>query len=130
MIAAILLLTGAVSAQTTIITGGVVETATGQNDDATAVVLQDGKIVYVGSDEGAMTRVLPQIIYDLWYEDDEHYLRTTDTTVSQRPEDNEDCRLLGPLKAWDKVLTLDQTIQTNGATYYNTTGTQTKQNQE
>ena len=54
MIAAILLLTGAVSAQTTIVTGGVVEAATGQKDDATAVVLQNGKIVYVGSDEGAM----------------------------------------------------------------------------
>lgn len=54
MLAAILLLTGAVCAQTTIITGGVVETATGQNGDATAVVLQNGKIIYVGSDEGAI----------------------------------------------------------------------------
>lgn len=54
VLTAILLLTGAVSAQTTIVTGGVVETATGQKDDATAVVLQNGKIAYVGSDEGAM----------------------------------------------------------------------------
>ena len=51
---ALLLLTVAASAQTTIVTGGVVETATGQNGDATAVVLQDGRIAYVGSDEGAM----------------------------------------------------------------------------
>jgi hypothetical protein len=35
MIAAILLLTVAASAQTTIVIGGVVETATGQKDDAT-----------------------------------------------------------------------------------------------
>ena len=66
----------------------------------------------------AMTRVLPQKIYDLWYGDDEHYMRTTDTTVSQRPEDNQDCRLIGPLKAWNEVLTLDQTIKAstiNGA---------------
>ncbi len=54
MLAAILLLTGAVCAQTTIITAGVVETAIIQNGDATAVVLQNGKIAYVGSDEGAM----------------------------------------------------------------------------
>lgn len=59
----------------------------------------------------AMTRVLPQKMYDLWYGDDEYYLRTTDTTVSQRPEDNQDRRLIGPLKAWDEVLTIDQTIQ-------------------
>lgn len=57
VLTAILLLTGAVSAQTTIVTGGVVETATGQKDDATAVVLQKGKIAYVGSDEGAMAYV-------------------------------------------------------------------------
>ena len=38
LLAAILLLTIAASAQTTIVTGGVVETATGQNGDATAVV--------------------------------------------------------------------------------------------
>jgi len=66
----------------------------------------------------AMTRVLPQKIYDQWYGDDEHYMRTTDTTVSQRPEDNQNRRLIGPLKAWDEVLTLDQTIQAstiNGA---------------
>ena len=66
----------------------------------------------------AMTRVLPQKMYDLWYGDDEYYLRTTDTTASQRPEDNQDRRLIGPLKAWDEVLTLDQTIQAstiNGA---------------
>lgn len=66
----------------------------------------------------AMTRVLPQKIYDLWYGDDDNHLRTTDITVSQRPEDNQDCRLIGPLKAWDEVLTLDQTIQAstiNGA---------------
>ena len=66
----------------------------------------------------AMTRVLPQKMYDLWYGDDEYYLRTTDTTVSQRPEDNQGRRLIGPLKAWDEVLTLDQTIQAstiNGA---------------
>ena len=66
----------------------------------------------------AMTRVLPQKIYDLWYGDDDYYLRTTDIAVSQRPEDNQDRRLIGPLKAWDEVLTLDQTIQAstiNGA---------------
>ena len=118
MIAAILLLTVAASAQTTIVIGGVVEAATGQKYGATAVVLQNGRIAYVGNDEGAMTRVLPQKIYDLWYGDDEHYIRTTDTSVSQRPEDNQDCRLVGPLKAWNEVLTLDQTIKAstiNGA---------------
>lgn len=54
MIAAILLLTVAASAQTTIVIGGVVEAATGQKDDATAVVLQNGRIAYMGNDEGAM----------------------------------------------------------------------------
>ena len=42
------------SAQTTIVIGGVVEAATGQKDGATAVVLQNGRIAYVGNDEGAM----------------------------------------------------------------------------
>ena len=59
----------------------------------------------------AMTRVLPQKMYDLWYGDDEYYWRTTDASVSQAPEDNQDRRLIGPLKAWDEVLTLDQMIQ-------------------
>lgn len=54
MIAAILLLAVAASAQTTIVIGGVVEAATGQKDGATAVVLQNGRIAYVGNDEGAM----------------------------------------------------------------------------
>ena len=49
-----LLLAVAAGAQTIILTGGVVETATGGAGDATAVVLRDGKIAYVGSDEGAM----------------------------------------------------------------------------
>ena len=49
--AILLLLIVDASAQTTIVTGGVVETATGQKDDATAVVLQNGKIAYVGNDE-------------------------------------------------------------------------------
>ena len=70
----------------------------------------------------AMTRVLPQKIYDLWYGDDANHLRTTDITVSQRPEDNQGCHLIGPLKAWDEVLTLDHTIQAstiNGAVTLN-----------
>ena len=37
----------------TIITGGAVEQIQGDVKDATAVVLQDGKIVYVGDDEGS-----------------------------------------------------------------------------
>ena len=40
-------------ASMTIITGGAVEQIQGDFKDATAVVLQDGKIVYVGDDEGA-----------------------------------------------------------------------------
>ena len=40
-------------ASMTIITGGAVEQIQGDVKDATAVVLQDGKIVYVGDDEGA-----------------------------------------------------------------------------
>ena len=41
------------TASTTIITNADLEVA-GDNEDATAVVLQDGKIAYVGDDEGAM----------------------------------------------------------------------------
>ena len=41
------------TASTTIITNADLEVA-GDNGDATAVVLQDGKIAYVGDDKGAM----------------------------------------------------------------------------
>lgn len=58
----------------------------------------------------AQTRVLPQKIYDLWYEDDPAYNRSTDITKSQKPEDNEESQLIGPLKDWGEVLDLDQTL--------------------
>ena len=66
----------------------------------------------------AQTRVLPQKIYDIWYEGAEDYYRTTDTTVSQLPEDNVEKLLIGPLKQWDQVLDFDQTLKAatiNGA---------------
>lgn len=58
----------------------------------------------------AQTRVLPQKIYDLWYEDDPAYNRSTDITKSQKPEDNEESQLIGPLKDWTEVLDMDQTL--------------------
>ncbi|MDO5141167.1 MAG: amidohydrolase [Eubacteriales bacterium] len=67
----------------------------------------------------AQTRVLPQKIYDIWYEGaEDYYYRTTDTTVSQLPEDNVERLLIGPLKQWDQVLDFDQTLKAatiNGA---------------
>lgn len=58
----------------------------------------------------SQTRVLPQRIYDLWYEDDPAFHRSTDTEASQLPEDNQESYLIGPLKDWAEVLDLDQTI--------------------
>lgn len=66
----------------------------------------------------AQTRVLPQKIYDFWYEDDPAFHRSTDTKESQDPADNEESQLIGPLKDWSQVLDLDQTIEAstiNGA---------------
>ena len=67
----------------------------------------------------AQTRVLPQKMFDLWYgEDSDEFFRSTDTSVSQKPEDNVDKVLIGPLKQWDEVLSLDETLQAatiNGA---------------
>ena len=66
----------------------------------------------------SLTRVLPQKIYDLWYEDDPAFHRSTDTAESQLPEDNEESQLIGPLKDWAEALTLDQTLEAstiNGA---------------
>lgn len=66
----------------------------------------------------SQSRVLPQKIYDLWYEDDPAYHRSTDTGLSQKAEDNEESQLIGPLKDWQQVLDLDQTIEAstiNGA---------------
>ncbi|MDO4976128.1 MAG: amidohydrolase family protein [Eubacteriales bacterium] len=66
----------------------------------------------------AQTRVLPQKIYDLWYEDDPAYHRSTDTAESQDPKDNEESQLIGALKDWNEVLDLGQTIEAatiNGA---------------
>lgn len=67
----------------------------------------------------AQTRTLPQKIFELWYGDgDGFYYRSTDTSLSQKPEDNEDKQLIGPLKPWDEALTLDETLEAatiNGA---------------
>lgn len=66
----------------------------------------------------AQTRVLPQKIYDLWYEDDPAFHRSTDPSDSQLPEDNEESQLIGPLKDLAQALDLDQTMQAstiNGA---------------
>lgn len=67
----------------------------------------------------AQTRVLPQKMFDIWYgEDSEEFFRSTDTSVSQKPEDNVDKILIGPLKQWDEALTLDETLEAatiNGA---------------
>lgn len=73
----------------------------------------------------AQTRVLPQKIYDLWYEDDPAFNRSTDTAASQKPEDNEESQLIGPLKDWSEVLDLDQTLEAatiNGAKTINLDG--------
>lgn len=58
----------------------------------------------------ALTRVLPQKIYDIWYEDDPAYKRSTDQSLSQDPKDNEEVQLIGPLKAWDEALDMDQVL--------------------
>ncbi|MCI5792487.1 MAG: amidohydrolase [Lachnospiraceae bacterium] len=67
----------------------------------------------------AQTRVLPQKMFDLWYgEDSDEFYRSTDTSISQKPEDNVDKILIGPLKQWDEALSLDETLQAatiNGA---------------
>lgn len=66
----------------------------------------------------AQSRVLPQKIYDLWYEDDPAFHRSLDKAASQKPEDNEESQLIGPLKDWDEVLDLQQTLEAatiNGA---------------
>ncbi len=67
----------------------------------------------------AQTRTLPQKIYDLWYEGyEDYYIRSTDTSLSQLPEDNVDTQLIGPLKDMKEALSLDQTLQAatiNGA---------------
>ena len=67
----------------------------------------------------AQTRVLPQKMFDLWYgEDSDEFYRSTDTSISQKPEDNVDKVLIGPLKQWDEALSLDETLQAatiNGA---------------
>lgn len=73
----------------------------------------------------SLTRVLPQKIYDLWYEDDPGFHRSTDTTLSQLPKDNEESYLIGPLKDWQQVLDLDQTMKAstiNGAKTINLDG--------
>ena len=67
----------------------------------------------------AQTRVLPQKMFDLWYgEDSEEFYRSTDTSISQKPEDNEEKVLIGPLKQWDEVISLEETLKAatiNGA---------------
>ncbi|NLD10466.1 MAG: amidohydrolase family protein, partial [Clostridiales bacterium] len=55
----------------------------------------------------AVTRTLPQKIFDLWYEG-MGLTRTTDTTVEQE-------YLIGPLKPYDERMTLDQIVK--AATY-------------
>ena len=66
----------------------------------------------------AMTRVLPQKIYNEWYGDSDEYFRTTDMKVSQKPKDNKTRKVIGPLKPWNETMTLDQTLEAatiNGA---------------
>lgn len=67
----------------------------------------------------AQTRVLPQKMFDIWYgEDSDEFFRSTDTSVSQKPEDNEEKVLIGPLKDWNEVISLDETLKAatiNGA---------------
>ena len=71
----------------------------------------------------ALTRTLPQKIFDLWYgEDTKDYKRTTDQSVSQDPADNADVKLIGPLKDWNEALDIDTTLKAstiNGATTIN-----------
>ncbi len=67
----------------------------------------------------ALTRTLPQKIFDLWYgEDTKDYKRTTDQSISQDPADNENVKLIGPLKDWKEALDIDTTLNAstiNGA---------------
>lgn len=58
----------------------------------------------------ALTRVLPQKTYDLWYGDDPAYKRSTSEKDSQDPADNEEVQLIGKLKPWDEALNIDQVL--------------------
>ena len=67
----------------------------------------------------AQTRTLPQKIFNLWYgKDTKDYIRTTDKNKSQDPKEYTKIKLIGPLKNWDEVLSLDDTLKAstiNGA---------------
>ncbi len=66
----------------------------------------------------ALTRVLPQKIYDMWYGDDPAYKRSTSKKDSQDPADNEEVQLIGKLKPWNEALKIGQVLDAstiNGA---------------
>ena len=71
----------------------------------------------------ATTRVLPQKIYDIWYEDSPEYIRITDENAPQTLESIDEvyngAKPIAPLMPFDEKLTIDDTIKaaTAGGAY-------------
>lgn len=65
----------------------------------------------------AVTRTLPQKIFDLWYDGMDEYVRATDTKASAKKGQY----LIGPLKPYDECMKLDDIVKssTYGGAYAN-----------
>lgn len=55
----------------------------------------------------AVTRTLPQKIFDLWYEDMDEYVRTTDPEVTSKNGEF----IIGPLKPYDEAIKLADIVR-------------------
>lgn len=65
----------------------------------------------------AVTRTLPQKIFDMWYEGLDGYIRSTDPNTIVKDGEY----LIGPLKPYDEAMTLDEIVKasTYGGAYTN-----------